>query len=1116
MLPLKKLFRASLLWPILITVITVIICAANYTPGTWLTGWDTLHPEFDFSLHYQRSFAGAWREDQGLGAVAAHSAMSELPRIATLQVFSLFFPLSSVRYLYVFLCFILGPLGVYAFLYYGIFHKKKNFISGAAAFLGALFYIFNLGTVQHFYVVLEMFAVQYAALGWLFFLAHQIFYFPKKRTYFFFFIACFLSAPMAYASLLWFAFAAGLGLFLGSLWLLERKRQYLVRIIFIFLLLGCANLFWLLPNLYFLFGGASKIPGESHINSLFSPESFLHNAAYGNIQDVVIYKNFLFNWLQYKDGSFINLLDTWQQHLSFLPILFIGYASALASFLGAIKSFLSRQKVLIALLPMGLLALFMIMNMNPPFNNIFEWLRNNSALFKEGLRTPFTKFSLLLMFVMACYFSVFLELVMSFLGRLFMFKKVTAVIITLLISSCLIVYGLPMFKGQLIAPKLRISIPDPYFQLFSYMKTQDPAKRLAVFPVPTAAGWEYFNWGYEGAGFIWFGLQQPVLVRDFDRWNPSNEGFYKEVSTAVYQENYDYLSSAFSKYDVSYVLLDESIVAPGKDSKILKTNEIKSYLHIAGKLKWKSDFLSLYELNSKADRSDLSFIKQENSYLKYDPAKETTSPIISFPSNALQSQKVTQKEFPFSDVFAEEIKKITNGKDQLTFTSSVGNEGSRVYIPARNNGEKFYTYASVNRTTENGIYISFELPYYLQIDDLKYSLPTLTAQDMFINDSSSPLEIAINGQIFVLKNNEVKQLIKLNVGEKIIVTTTYTDPQTGVKKNQKTFVLEENIWQDVLSPIAYAHHEKIKNISFVINKNSGFQFFPTDSNDLVNCDIFKRGNVVRKKTDKGFLYQATDRGAVCDSIYLKNIAVNDTFLMHVIGENNSGRGLKFYFLNPELNRADIEYATQEKVIDNFFNVLSFPSLKDTNSVFSFEVRSFGNEVASSILTAVELYPVPINQLGKIRVENTDAFNSLEKNSEKVSPQRKDNYLYEATIADSSQDNFIHISQGFDHGWIAFDSSAPTRFFEHVKYNGWANGWLIPQGSHNVIILYWPQLLSYGGYAVLAVTFVGFGVAAFKRKGRREKNISQVATTHKKHHLDRYPLKEFFAPKKSVH
>jgi hypothetical protein len=86
-----------------------------------------------------------------------------------------------------------------------------------------------LGTVQHFYVVFEMFAVQYAALGWLFGLAVEYLERPKKKILLLFALVSWLASPMAYAPTLWYAYVAGLGLFCLSYLLLRRSKAIFVR-----------------------------------------------------------------------------------------------------------------------------------------------------------------------------------------------------------------------------------------------------------------------------------------------------------------------------------------------------------------------------------------------------------------------------------------------------------------------------------------------------------------------------------------------------------------------------------------------------------------------------------------------------------------------------------------------------------------------------------------------------------------------------------------------------------------------------------------------------------------------------------------------------------------------
>ncbi len=153
-------------WPVFVLfIISLLVCLANYTPGTFLSGWDTLHPEFNFGLNFQRTFFGVFRVEQGLGAVAGHSDMADLPRIILLYISHFVLPLSFLRYFYIFLNLILGPIGMY-FLLQRFFLKQKT-----ASFLGGLFYLLNLGTLQIFNVPFEMFTTLFAALPFMFYYA---------------------------------------------------------------------------------------------------------------------------------------------------------------------------------------------------------------------------------------------------------------------------------------------------------------------------------------------------------------------------------------------------------------------------------------------------------------------------------------------------------------------------------------------------------------------------------------------------------------------------------------------------------------------------------------------------------------------------------------------------------------------------------------------------------------------------------------------------------------------------------------------------------------------------------------------------------------------------------
>jgi len=586
------------LFVILLVVITIIICGLNYTPGTWLSGWDTLHPEFNFSLNFKRIISGVWRPEQGLGAVAGHSHMSDFPRQIILYLTHFILPFSFLRYFYIFLCLILGPLGVYFFLEKIIFEKHQTPQKKVFSFLGGLFYLLNLGTLQHFFVPFEMFATQYAVLGWLFLFLTQFLQNPQKKSLIYFSLITFLSTTQAYAATLWYAYFICLVIYLST-WLIVDRFNHLKSV---FLLLGVTliiNSFWLMPNLYYVFQHSGEVL-NAKINQLFSQEAFLHNYDYGNLQNVAILKNHLFSWTQFNfsTGKFDLLFKNWLKYLHNPFISGLGYFFFFITILGFIISLIKKEKIFWPLILVFLLCFIFLINATPPFSYLFTFLRSHSSLFKEALRFPFTKFSILLMAAYAIFFAYGLNRLHEIIPRNIRQKKIVLSSFFSIIALFLIIFMWPVFKSQLIDQRLRIKIPQEYFETFEWFEKQDDGRILQL-PMPSLWGWEYYDWGFQGAGFAWFGLEQPFLTRDFDRWNLKNEKAYQELAYALYAQNLPLFEQLLDKYQIEWLLLDKSIIAPEQENKVLFFNETEKLLLSSLKVKLVKEFnfLKIYHFN---------------------------------------------------------------------------------------------------------------------------------------------------------------------------------------------------------------------------------------------------------------------------------------------------------------------------------------------------------------------------------------------------------------------------------------------------------------------------------------------------------------------------------------
>ncbi len=577
--------------PVLVLLLIASILAfKNYTPGTFLSGWDTLHPEFDFSLNFQRLFFGVFRSEQGLGAVAAHSHMSDLPRVILLYIFDQFIPLSFLRYSYIFLNLVLGPIGMYFFLQKVVLKNKT------ASFLGGLFYLLNLGTLQRFIVPFEMFTTQYAALPWIFLFATQYLQSTGKniKSFIIFALAMLFSAPMAYAATLWYLGFACLTLYLFTFFLpalIKKDFSTFKRGLNLILISLLVNSFWILPNIYFVLTSGASV-SNANINTLFSPQAFLYNKEFGNIKDIALIKNFLFDWGAYAgDNNFGNLLSVWIDYLNKPYVLMIGFFFASIAVLGLIYSIIKKAKIGLSFLPVLIFVLIFLINDNPPTSFLYRFIEQNVPLFKEALRFPADKVLGVFILVFSLYFALGQMAIIKLIKRLPSFSiKPGLIFQVILISGLLIYYMMPAFNGNLISPLMRIKIPNEYFSMFSYFNRQEDNGRIANLPIHSPWGWEYYNWypttplgqaykpSYQGAGFTWFGIKQPILNRDFDRWNPLNEQYYKEMTYAVYSKSDDLFKKVTEKYNIHYILLDKSIIAPENDNKILYYKELEDIL----------------------------------------------------------------------------------------------------------------------------------------------------------------------------------------------------------------------------------------------------------------------------------------------------------------------------------------------------------------------------------------------------------------------------------------------------------------------------------------------------------------------------------------------------------
>lgn len=829
--------------------IALFLIYNNYTPGTFLSGWDTLHPEFNFPLYFQRAFS-FWQEHQGLGAPASQAHIADIPRVFLLWLLNFIFPMNFIRYSYFFLSIILGPVGLYLLTKFILnldSKEKDSLVIKSSAFLGALFYLLNIGTMQHFIVPFEMFATKFAVLGFIYLYVIKYLIDGKQKNLLIFSLITLFSTSMAHTGTLWYIYFLGLVLFIFTFYIFKHKKieNLLQRSINLVAFTLLINLFWLLPNIYYGLNHGSDVIA-SKINRLFTQEAFYFNKKYGNISDFLLFKNFLFDWSIFNNSKESQaLLSSWIIHLSNPFIKLLAFLFSTLSIGGAVMAIKKRSLILMALLPITFISTIFLLSNTPIFSQIFDLVRASNKLVGELLRFPFTKFSIYLIFTSSIYFAFInqfiIERLIKFFNKFKDYSVISVYFYTLIIL--VLIYSTPSFKGNFISPIIRVNIPSHYFELFKWFDSKENGRVLTL-PMHTLFGWNYYVWEiegktqvYQGAGFNWFGIKQPTLNREFDRWYPYNEQAYKEFSYALYSKNSSLFINLLSKYKINYVLLDENIKnLENSNNKNLLIAESKKILQNIPKLKLTklTNNISVYELNKNINNSkkyitkgaqispkysanyfDQAYVDYQT-YFTYEDQQDNPNNII-YPARdfLLRSERVNK-----------DILQFKNNKYYLKL-HSIDSENQKINAPRINE-------------IENTFYASIYLKGNEQNSDkrliLEYLIPrkkgaTTSKQSINLGALTEFSQLVINNMIYEIpKKIGLKEIylgdVSLNLKDENLITLINIDK---INKTQ----LNEPEYNPFLCDDANV------NQLFGINiLNNGFDLFGKNAKTCLDIPIF--------------------------------------------------------------------------------------------------------------------------------------------------------------------------------------------------------------------------------------------------------------------------------------
>lgn len=633
------------LWPpLLLILITVIISYLNYETGTWLTGWDNLHPEFYPEMNIQRSLFAVWQEYQSLGLLGGMAHASDLlHQLFILGLSKTALAPSLFRYLYTFLMLGLGPIGTYFVIRYSILSydpktkpsllhtiilsllKRKDEKPKAsffdrqtkifAAFIGGLFYLLNLATIQQFFTPFESFITFHAFFPWIIFTTLNYLKYQNKKTFFLMSLVYLLSAPSYYVETLFVV----LILALLPIWIFNIRHHNLSLKSFASsfssgLSLFITNAYWLLPLVLFVLTNG-HVGEQSKINIISSPETYFRNLDFGNLKNIILLKGYWFTYIDLgTNQKFDFLLSVWRHHTANPSILLIGYFNFTLVAIGIYYGLKNRLNHIPAIAIMLLTSCFFLMGGK-------GLISDQIPLVGELFRSPFTKFTTPLTFA----FSIFFSIGAIFLFDLFSFLHIrfTYYLTAFTLSLGLFIFCAPVFSGNLIYPALRQNIPSEYFQVFEFFKSESPSTRIANFPQYTFWGWNFYNWGYRGSGFLWYGIHQPILDRAFDVWENSGEKYYEEISPAIYSEDKEKFERLTDKYSINWLILDKNLISPD-NPKIAFYDQLKNLIESSTKFELVSSF------NNKISIYRVKLSTPTANFISLTPVTENSTPLLRF------------------------------------------------------------------------------------------------------------------------------------------------------------------------------------------------------------------------------------------------------------------------------------------------------------------------------------------------------------------------------------------------------------------------------------------------------------------------------------------------------
>lgn len=1084
-------------WPIIFLAFSsFVLFLANYQPGTYLMGWDNTAPELNLPLNISRFFFGIWQEYRGLGTLDGMAHVANVVHWLYAALLSSLLGPNLVRYSFNMLAHLVGGIGMYILMSRDIlpafFDKKSR--QPAILQLTGLFsgwvYMFNLMTVQMFYTPLELFSIHFAVLPWSILTLRKYLHTGTIHSLILFFLVNVLGVSQAHVPTIIIPYVVLLGTFLCVHLFSQKKRAWRQVIAALLVLIG-VHAFWAAPYLYSTFQKSQEIT-TSKQNRLGTSGTFFRNAAWSDLASIATFGGFQLDYADWNQNSetFESIMKPWVEQYSQPLYQTISVGISLLSVMGVLiclfKTIRDRSWQWTPLIFSWLFVIVMLGTDVIGIREISSWLRESLPLFAQVFRFTFTKFSLLYVCLVSIFFGIVVTHIYLFLRARTWSQRGKLLFSGALIMSLLFISRLA-FAGFFFYPKLRVTIPQEYFQLFNYTSTEQPFSRIASFPIHSLWGWTTSSnqWGYRGSGFIWQAIRQPLVDRSFDPWSKENETMFLQMNQALYRQDADAFVKTFRKYHTDLILYDQSIFHPGNYPENLFTAEVDQFFENIPEIQLRETFgnLKLFSIDI-ANRNLQPFIENDATILSDTYRSTYTSKDQAYLDHGdyvVMDDTNAVVTYPFSYLQQETIPTPMVKNNQLVYsTTALGEE--TIHLPQ---------FSATNSLVPGAITAT-------KVGDTVSLAVELQLPEIWLNEQPLTTTSRTFAQIIPISTTD--SVINLTIGDEYKVPVTIAD-----LSNQPTLItrlyIQNSVENSVIIsvqlanrqpqlitiPIGDALAELDELTEIVLTATDTFkimvplgqsqQFVHQDNPDrgemkAINCRQPTIGLVEKNIRLTGTEYISQNKGLICDTRYFPEISADLQYLFHWRGETVSGSGLRAQMVNPFTKRFDIDIISDAGQFDDWYTL--YPSrnmyTKSQDDVFSMVLNgeSYGRQQNKVLLQEMSVMPVPLHWLTS--VYQTPTYKAaVWKSQGSVHNSKKLGTTFYSLTVSADQLSLLVLPQSFNAGWIAITSDNVFNSLPHYIYNGWANSWKIPPGNYTVLLIFWPQLLVYVGFGILVIT-----------------------------------------------